>query len=103
MHFPVIKDFENIIADIEEFYDAIDEMEYGINKNIILNDKQVKKVTDDLNNSEETVSLLMLEVLELQKQNKEKQLLIEDLPFKVETINRILEDNTCSNCKDTGK
>ena len=78
-------------------------MEYGIDKNIIINDKQVKKVTDDLNNSEETVSLLRLEVLELQKQNKEKQILIEDLSFKVETINQILEDNTCSNCKDTGK
>ena len=65
MHFYVTKGFENIIADNEEFYDAINEMEYGIDKNIIINDKQVKKVTEDLNNSEETGSFLRLEVLEL--------------------------------------
>ena len=67
-------------------------MEYGIVKNMNINDKQLKRVKEDLRNSEETVSLLRLEVLELQKQNKEKLLLIEDLSFK---------DNTCNSCKDT--
>ena len=28
-------------------------------------------------------------------------ILIEDLSFKVETTNKILEDNTCNSCKDT--
>jgi hypothetical protein len=51
-------------------------MEYGIVKNMSINDKQSKRVKEDLRNSEETVSLLRLDVLELQKQNKEKMLLI---------------------------
>ena len=76
-------------------------MEYGIVKNMSINDKQLKRVKEDLRNSEETVSLLRLDVLELQKQNKDKLLLIEDLSFKVETTNKILEDNTCNSCKDT--
>ena len=53
--------------------------------------------------AEETVSVIMLEVLELQKQNKEKMLLIEDLSFKVDTANQLLEEITCNNCKDTNK
>ena len=78
-------------------------MEYGIVKNMSINDTVSKKVKEDLRNSEETVSLLRLDVLKLQKQNKEKMLLIEDLLFKVETTNKILEDNTCNSCKDKDK
>ena len=63
--------------------------------------KQFKRVKEDRKNSEDMVSLLRLEVLELHKQNKEKMILIEDLSFKVETTNKILEDNTCNSCKDT--
>ena len=63
--------------------------------------KQFKRVKEDRRNSEDMVSLLRLEVLELHKQNKEKIILIEDLSFKVETTNKILEDNTCNSCKDT--
>ena len=44
-------------------------MKYRIGKNIITNDKHVKKVTEDLNSSEELDLFLRLEVLELQKQN----------------------------------
>ena len=36
--------------------------------------KPFEKVTEDLNNSEGTVSLLRIELVELQKQNKEKML-----------------------------
>ena len=76
-------------------------MEYGIVKIISINDKQSKRVKEDLRKSEKTVSLLRLDVLELQKQNKEKMLLIEYLLFKVETMNKILEDNTYNSLKDT--
>ena len=100
-HFHDNKEVDNLPADAEEFYDAIDQMEYGNVKNMTINDKQSKRVKEDLRKSEKTVSLLRLDVLELQKQNKEKMLLIEDLLFKVETMNKILEDNTCNSCKDT--
>ena len=63
----------------------------------------MKKKKNYLRNSEKNVSLLRLDVLELQKQNKEKNILIEDLLFKVKTTNQILEYNTCNSCKDTDK
>ena len=64
-------------------------MQYGIVKNRSINDKQLKRGKEDLRNSGKRVSLLKLEVLELQKQNKEKNALIEDLSFKIETTNKI--------------
>ena len=47
-------------------------MKYRIGKNIVTNDKQVKKDIEDLNSSEETDLFLKLEVLKLQKQNQGK-------------------------------
>ena len=79
-------------------------MEYGIGmkKSMVdsANNYFNKRVREDLRIAEETVSVIRLEVIELQKQNKETILLIEDLSFKVETTNPLLEENTCNNCKD---
>ena len=51
--------------------------------------KQVKRVTEQLINSEQIVSRIRLEVFELEKQNIEKMTLIEDLTFKIENMNPI--------------
>lgn len=51
-HFHDNKEVDNLPADAEEFYDAIDQMEYGNVKNMTINDKQSKRVKEDLRKSE---------------------------------------------------
>ena len=77
--------------------------------------KQVKRVTEQLINSEQIVSRIRLEVFKLERQNIEKMTLIEDLTFKIENMNPIPEEESCNevfvmaqeepfkcnNCKDT--
>ena len=46
------------------------------------------------------VSKIKIEVFELEKQNKEKMILIEDLSFKMENTNA---EEDCSNCKETNQ
>ena len=71
-------------------------------KEMVVEDKaaQLERVTEQLKISEEIVSKIRKEVFELEKQNKEKMILIEDLSFKIENTNT---EEDCSNCKETNQ
>ena len=71
-------------------------------KEMVVEDKyaQLGRVTEQLKISEEIVSKIRIEVFELEKQNKEKMILIEDLSFKFENSNT---EEDCSNCKETNQ
>ena len=69
-------------------------------KEMVVEDKaaQLKRVTEQLKISEEIVSKIRKEVFELEKQNKEKMILIEDLSFKIENTNT---EEKCTNCTES--
>ena len=69
---------------------------------MVVEDKaaQLERVTEQLKISEEIVLKIRKEVFELEKQNKEKMILIEDLSFKIENTNT---EEDCSNCKETNQ
>ena len=64
-HFHYSEDVDNLLADNEELFDEFEEMEYGSDKNISMNNKKSKRLKENLRNSEERVLLLRLDTTKL--------------------------------------
>ena len=88
---------------VKMFQDILSKKEASLKeKEMVVEDKdaQLERVTEQLKISEENFSKIRIEVFELEKQNKEKMILIKDLSFKIENTNT---EEDCSNCKETNQ
>ena len=67
-------------------------------------DSNIERITNQLRESEELVLKLKQEIIQLQKTNKEKLVLIDDLSFKISdleysTSQKILDEETFHECR----